>query len=123
MSIAERVNADLPFLRRFARSVTGSQEAGDAVVVSTLETIVADPGRLDRSLPPRVALYGAFLDVLNTSTPRRIEDGDDASRHTALQAAERKLQIMAPKARQAFLLVAVEEFSPSEAARAMGVSE
>jgi DNA-directed RNA polymerase specialized sigma24 family protein len=123
MSIAERVNADLPFLRRFARSVTGSQEAGDAVVVSTLETIVADPGRLDRSLPPRVALYRAFLDVLNTSTTRRIEDADDASRHTALQAAERKLQTMAPKARQAFLLVAVEEFSPGEAAHAMGVSE
>ena len=50
MSIAERVNADLPFLRRFARSVTGSQEAGDAAVVSTLETIVADPTVLDQGL-------------------------------------------------------------------------
>src|SRR5262245_18854747 len=108
MSIAERVNADLPFLRRFARSVTGSQDAGDAVVVSTLEAIVADPRQLDNGLPPRVALYRAFLDVLNASAPRRNEGGSDAPGHSALQAAERKLQTLAPKARQAFLLVAVE---------------
>ena len=123
MSIAESVNAHLPFLRRFARSVTGSQDAGDAAVVSTLEAIVADPGLLDAGLAPRVALYRAFLDVLNASAPYRNGGSGDAPRHSALHAAERKLQTLAPKARQAFLLVAVEEFSPAEAARAMGVSE
>ncbi len=43
MSIAERVTAHLPYLRRFARSVTGSQKSGDAYVVSTLEAMLADP--------------------------------------------------------------------------------
>jgi DNA-directed RNA polymerase specialized sigma24 family protein len=124
MSIAERVNADLPFLRRFARSVTGSQELGDAAVVSTLEAIIADPGRLDKEgLPPRLALYRAFLQVLNASPPGPAAGGGDAPGPSALRAAERKLQTLTPKARQAFLLVAVEEFSPCEAARAMGVSE
>jgi DNA-directed RNA polymerase specialized sigma24 family protein len=124
MSIAERVNADLPFLRRFARSVTGSQELGDAAVVSTLEAIIADPGRLDKEgLLPRLALYRAFLEVLNASPPGPAAGGGDAPGPSALRAAERKLQTLTPKARQAFLLVAVEEFSPCEAARAMGVSE
>jgi DNA-directed RNA polymerase specialized sigma24 family protein len=124
MSIAERVNAHLPFLRRFARSVTGSQELGDAAVVSMLESIVADPDRLDQGLPPRVGLYRAFLRTLNEGAmPSARADKSDTSNHSALRAAERKLQTLAPKARQAFLLVAVEEFQPADAALAMGVSE
>lgn len=125
MSIAERVNADLPFLRRFARSVTGSQEVGDAAVVSTLEAIVADPRVLDEGLPPRVGLYRAFLETLNAAAaPAASAEGERGGpHHSALRAAERKLQTLAPKARQAFLLVALEEFPPADAARAMGVSE
>ena len=41
----------------------------------------------------------------------------------AVRAADRKLATLPPRARQAFLLVAVEEFRPAEAARAMDVSE
>ena len=126
MSIAERVNADLPFLRRFARSVTGSQEAGDAAVVSMLEAIVADPAVLDQGLLPRVALYRAFLKTLNDGAAAPAASGagsHDDPRHAALKAAERKLQTLALRARQAFLLVAVEEFSSADAARAMNVSE
>jgi CheY-like chemotaxis protein len=126
MSIAERVNADLPFLRRFARSVTGSQAVGDAAVVATLEAIVADASVLDQRLPPRVGLYRAFLKTLNAAAAPAAgaTDGEsDGPRHSALKAAERKLQTLAPKARQAFLLVAVEEMQPADAARAMGVSE
>jgi CheY-like chemotaxis protein len=125
MSIAERVNADLPFLRRFARSVTGSQEFGDAAVVSTLEAIVANPSILDQGLSPRVGLYRTFLRTLNDAAAPVAATGSegDGPRHTALAAAERKLQTLAPKARQAFLLVAVEEFQPADAARTMDVSE
>ena len=43
MSVAERVAAHLPYLRRFARAVTGSQKSGDAYVVSTLEAMLVDP--------------------------------------------------------------------------------
>ena len=72
MSIAERVNADLPFLRRFARSLTGSQEVGDAAVVATLEAIIADPRVLQEGLAPRVALYKAFLKNLNAAAPEGV---------------------------------------------------
>jgi DNA-directed RNA polymerase specialized sigma24 family protein/CheY-like chemotaxis protein len=122
MSTAESVNAHLPFLRRFARSLTGNQEAGDAAVVAALEAIVADPACLDTGLEPRAALYRTFLEVLNAAPPEHA-GGGDGSRHAALRAAERNLQTLTPRARQAFLLVAVEEFRPADAARIMGISE
>jgi CheY-like chemotaxis protein len=42
---------------------------------------------------------------------------------TAMRAADRNLATLPPRARQAFLLVAVEEFRPADAARAMDVTE
>lgn len=121
MSIAERVAAHLPYLRRFARSVTGSQKSGDAYVVSTLEAILADPNLFSGEHPPRVALYRAFLKILN-SVPLNNHKGEE-SQHPALDAVKRNLEALAPKARQAFLLVAVEEFPPREAATVMDVSQ
>jgi DNA-directed RNA polymerase specialized sigma24 family protein len=121
MSTAESISADLPYLRRFARSVTGSQKSGDACVVATLEAILADPGLFDTSLPPRTALYKAFVGTLSPATLHTAEA--DAAHGGALQAARRNLQALAQKARQAFLLVAVEEFEPRDAARIMDVSE
>jgi hypothetical protein len=43
MSTAERVASHLPYLRRFARTVTGNQKSGDAYVVSTLEAMLMTP--------------------------------------------------------------------------------
>jgi DNA-directed RNA polymerase specialized sigma24 family protein len=142
MSIADRVNADLPFLRRFARSLTGSQATGDAAVVATLEAIIADPGVLEEGLSPRVALYKAFLKNLNASpyqTPpgtvgagnrsgghardEAVDRGGGALGAAAVRAADRNLATLPPRARQAFLLVAVEELRPADAARVMDVSE
>jgi DNA-directed RNA polymerase specialized sigma24 family protein len=119
MSVAEQVAAHLPYLRRFARAVTGTQKSGDAYVVSTLEAILADPAVFPNDIPPRVALYRTFLKILNS-----IDLNDDRSRDSApqgLEAARRNLEILTPPARQAFLLIAVEEFSPQDAALAMDI--
>jgi DNA-directed RNA polymerase specialized sigma24 family protein len=130
MSIADRVNADLPFLRRFARSLTGSQAVGDAAVVATLESIIADPSVLEEGLSPRVALYKAFLRSLNAAPPEAADaqtgggsDAGGAMGGTAVRAADRNLATLPPRARQAFLLVAVEELRPIDAAHIMDVSE
>src|SRR5690606_8855622 len=42
MSIGAEVAAHLPFLRRYARALTGSQSTGDAFVKATLEAALAD---------------------------------------------------------------------------------
>ena len=121
MSLAEKVAAHLPYLRRFARVVTGSQKSGDAYVAMTLEALLADPTILAPGIEPRVALYRAFLRMLNSIEWNRQGDGDDG--HPAgLEAAHRNLASLTPPARQAFLLMAAEEFSPEDAAVAMDVS-
>ena len=42
MSLGARVAANLPYLRRYARALTGSQATGDAFVRETLEAALAD---------------------------------------------------------------------------------
>lgn len=121
MSVSERVAPHLPYLRRFARAVTGSQNSGDAYVVSTLEALLADPSVYADHLAPRVALYRAFLKILNSVELNNHTSPDQG--HPGVDAVKRNLESLAPRARQAFLLVAVEEFSPQQAAQILDVSE
>ena len=106
MSVAERVTAHLPYLRRFARAVTGSQKSGDAYVVSTLEAMLADPSIFSQDLPPRIALYRTFLRILDTVKWNNERPRDSVG--SGLEAAQRNLEVLTPLARQAFLLVSVE---------------
>src|SRR5919112_6002112 len=43
MSLGQELAPHLPFLRRYARALTGSQAHGDAFVRAALEAIVAEP--------------------------------------------------------------------------------
>ena len=47
MSISDAIAPHIPFLRRFARALCGTQAAGDAYVAATLEEILADPACFD----------------------------------------------------------------------------
>ena len=42
MSLSEQLAVNLPFLRRYARALTGSQLSGDNFVRATLEAALAD---------------------------------------------------------------------------------
>ena len=53
MSIAKEIAPHLPYLRRFARALTGTQTGGDAYVVAMLEALVLDPASFPRDLNPR----------------------------------------------------------------------
>jgi CheY-like chemotaxis protein len=115
LTFADEITANLPYLRRFARACTGGQKSGDAYVVSMLEALVAAPaGMLDRSLPARVSIYRAFLKILN-SVPI---NGRSASQ-PSLDEATRNLDVLVPRARQAFLLVAMEGFKPQDACQVL----
>ena len=56
MSIAQQLAPHLPYLRRYARALTGSQASGDAYVVSVLEALLEDSSMFDRKIPSRVAI-------------------------------------------------------------------
>ena len=117
MSLGAEVAAQLPYLRRYARALTGSQTTGDAFVRATLEAALADRA-LQRSLANgRVALYRAFNQVWSSAyldVPEAPSDGGDLE-----VAAQQRLSVITPLNRQALLLTALEDFSIEEAAQVM----
>ena len=63
MALGQQVANNLPFLRRYARALSGSQSTGDAFVRATLEAALADE-ELKQSLEGgRIPLYQAFHKV------------------------------------------------------------
>ncbi|MDP3256264.1 MAG: response regulator [Bosea sp. (in: a-proteobacteria)] len=120
MSIAKEIAPHLPYLRRFARALTGTQASGDAYVVAMLEALVLDPSAFPRDLNPRIGLYRTFLTLwssvgLNTADP-------DAPVTLGRSSVERNLEALTPRPRQAFLLRTVEGFSIEEVGAIMGVA-
>jgi DNA-directed RNA polymerase specialized sigma24 family protein len=116
MSKAHAVAQHLPHLRRYARALTGSQTSGDAYVAATLEALVKDPGLLDSEDLPRVTLFRLFSTIWNSLAVNGTSDPVGSG-----LAAERNLNQMTAKPRQAFLLVSLEGFSEKEAARILDV--
>ncbi len=114
MSLSRAVAPHLPFLRRYARALTGTQASGDAYVRGCLEAIIADPEQFPEDLPPRIALYRTFH-VIWASSQIVVPKPDDVLTGYERGVA-RRLQSLAPQNRQALLLTALESFSNEEAA-------
>jgi CheY-like chemotaxis protein len=112
MPMSKAIAPHLPYLRRFARALAGTQAAGDAYVAATLEVLIEDPSLFDAKLDPRVALYRTFLGLWN-SVDINLKPEFPAGSGTAV---DRKLESITPLPRQAFLLSSVEGFSIPEAA-------
>jgi DNA-directed RNA polymerase specialized sigma24 family protein len=117
MSTSQAVTQHLPFLRRYARALTGSQQSGDAYVAATLETLIADAGTLAPSISPRVGLYRLFTEIWNSLDINGAVDSAGEGR----MPVEQRLGRITPLPRQAFLLVALEGFSEDDAATVLGI--
>lgn len=120
MSLSAKIAPHLPYLRRFSRAVSGSQESGDALVAAMLEAIIADISIFPKASSDRIALYRIFAKMF-TSVAIRIPQ--DQSVTDWEQRAAANLNALAPLQRQAFLLVAVEGFSEQESAEILDVDE
>jgi CheY-like chemotaxis protein len=114
MSVAQQIGVQLPYLRRYARALTGSQHSGDAYVRATLEAALADQVLLDEISEGRVALYSAFNRIWSSSHVDTTEPDSGAGVHE--QAAQTRLAGITPTHRQALLLTTLEEFSREDAA-------
>jgi DNA-directed RNA polymerase specialized sigma24 family protein len=108
----------VPYLRRYARALSGSQASGDAYVAATLEALIQDPEILDSDASTRVALYRLFSKIWNSVALNGRPAADVAAPN---QAVERHIAQIAPKPRQAFLLVALEGLSEDDAAKVLDV--
>ena len=60
MSMTQTLAPHLPYLRRYARALTGSQQSGDAHVRAALQALLAGDEALAEGVPPRVGLYRLF---------------------------------------------------------------
>lgn len=97
MTSANELVAALPYARRYARALTGSQEAGDAMVARALRAGLPD-------LPGRLALYAGV---------------------TALAGASGEAEAggIPARGRQLLLLTALEGLPLGEAARVLAMEE
>ena len=118
MSTSQAVVQHLPFLRRYARALSGSQSSGDAYVAATLESLITEPKALESLPNQRVALYRLFTKIWNSVTLNGKAEGAVTSPGLA---PEQHITQITPRPRQAFLLVALEGFSEDEAAQILEV--
>ncbi|PZQ24676.1 MAG: response regulator [Sphingopyxis macrogoltabida] len=118
MALGEEIRGHLPFLRRYARALTGSQKHGDNFVHATLEVIVAAPDEFSTGAGTRADLYRNFHRIWESAFIADGEGSDDED--PLVRAANRRLARITPLGRQILLLTALEGFSVEEASTITG---
>src|SRR5262245_8326724 len=122
MALAHAIAEHLPYLRRYARALCGTQTSGDAYVRACLETIVADPAVVGSDTTPRVALYRLFHKLWGSAN-LDLRAAGGSRPQPAAAGVERKLGELTPARRQALLLTAMEGFNVTDTARILAVGE
>lgn len=113
MSTISEITTTLPFLRRYARAVTGSQASGDTAVREILRTLLEEPPQVDQQKITKILLYRICTQLLiaNVNAP---STGNGRSQSIMLSLPLRN--------RQSLLLVSVEGFSTEDVAQILDIS-
>ncbi|MEM9794906.1 MAG: response regulator [Pseudomonadota bacterium] len=118
MNTIAEISKSLPYLRRYARALTGSQTSGDNYAAATLEAILTDRAPLERSSDVKTGLFRTFHGIwVSTGAPVQMEE--DSLKATA----QKHLARLTPNTREALLLHTVEEFSFSQIGEIMQIGE
>lgn len=118
--LSAAIGVELPFLRRYARALTGSQSSGDRFAVATLEAILHSPEVMEENLPVKLALFKTFNSIWNSSGALIDDQSDMSPRETR---AQEHLARLTPNTREALLLHSIERFSVDQIAQIMQLSE
>jgi DNA-directed RNA polymerase specialized sigma24 family protein/CheY-like chemotaxis protein len=119
MTNAAALGPYLPYLRRYARALTGSQDRGDSYVRATLVALLEGNAQLTDLASPRIALYRLFHSLWSATGRQSSAIG----RPGGQVSVEQRLQALQPSNREALLLTAVEGFSVREAATILDTTE
>ena len=121
MSLGKQLAPHLPFVRRYARALTGSQSHGDNYVRATLEAIVAAPDEFPREVDAKLGLYRTFQAIWSsTNADNDIDDlGLPGDSDGGGDIADARLAQITPRSRQALLLTALEGFTTEDTAYLM----
>lgn len=120
-SLAREIAPHLPYLRRYARALSGSQSSGDAYVTACLEAVLADPQIFDGGNGPKIGLYSLFHRLWNSTNESPPHGAEEQSIFE--RTAQARLASMTPESRQVLLLTTLEGFSQREAAAVTGLPE
>ena len=116
--LAQSIRRELPYLRRYARALTGSQTAGDNYAAATLEAILSDRSMMDVE-NTRIGLFRTFHAIWQSSGQPVEADGQ------SLQEArvQKHLGKLTPNSREALLLRTIEELRYDQIAAVMQVDQ
>jgi len=111
MTMTSTLGPYLPYLRRHARALTGSQSTGDNYVRVLLEALLDGNISLEKDVEPRLGLYRAFHELWSSNVHL-----PEATAVSASSSVEQRLLAIQPDNREALLLTSVEDFSVADAA-------
>ena len=111
MSVSQTLAPHLPYLRRYARALTGSQTSGDAHVRAALTALLGGDHSMLEGVPPRVGPHRLFHAIWQSGAEHFDNEAPVAS-----LSPEGRLKSLSATKRAALLLTAVEAFSLEEAA-------
>lgn len=113
MSFKQQLAPQLPYLRRYARAITGSQNLGDAAVRETLEALLEAPEEWDQAAQVKTELFRTFHRIWNSNLIAPL-----VSRGKSGVIAEFPIT-----RRQCLLLSSVEGFQANEVGTILGIAE
>jgi CheY-like chemotaxis protein len=115
--MSDKIAPELPFLRRYARALTGAQSKGDAYAIAALEAILASPDTFDNNLSVKAGLFKVFHSIWSTSggTLEQPEGGLESQVHVHMEN-------LTQGTREALLLHTLEDFPVSIVGEIMDIS-
>jgi CheY-like chemotaxis protein/DNA-directed RNA polymerase specialized sigma24 family protein len=119
---SDQILANVKYLRRYARALHGSQQAGDAYVRQCLEALLVQRDTLLAAQEIKLQLFKLFHDVwrnINFSS----ETGVDAAALDMDFSIKARIDAIPAAERQVLLLTALENFSISEVAYILDIPQ
>lgn len=113
----DQIVRNLPYLRRYARALLGSQTRGDHYVRVCLETLLEEPERIARG--SRQELFSLFHEIWARLGDKL--EAPEVAGSGSVSPFETHVLNLPPQERQVLLLTAVEGFAIAEAADILGV--
>ena len=114
-SVTDQLGTFIPYLRRYARALTGSQTSGDTFAAATLEAILTDRSVLDGT-DVKTGLFRVLFGIWS-SAGAPVEEGETGAR----AKAQKHQATLTNNSREALLLFTIEGFSYGNIATILGV--
>lgn len=119
--LSEAISATLPFLRRYARALTGSQQRGDEWVRLCAEVVLQQRDLVAEESDTKLSVFKLFH-RLRLPFGSLEEKGSEAEAGGVSRRLKETLTDLVPMQRQMLLLTVLEGFTVEDAAEILGIN-